>query len=144
MLTAQFSTSSGSDHMRSTSRNSIIIEQQARRGIPQNAPSCGISCALETTRIWCNVVISGDRPLCTQSLTINDLEGIRVGDRQRRVMKGTYSCKVHIIEDVTTSFPNERRAVLLLTFLVEAVHLGDLTRLVVTTHEDDPLRVPTI
>jgi len=47
--TAQVSTSSGSLQTRS-----------------QNAPSCGISCARATTRIWSNVRISGLRPPWTQ------------------------------------------------------------------------------
>lgn len=49
-LTAQVSTSSGSDHTRS-----------------QKAPSWGISCARATTRTWSNVLISGLKPPCTQS-----------------------------------------------------------------------------
>lgn len=49
-LTAHVSTSSGSDQTRS-----------------QNAPSWGISCARATTRIWSRVLISGDKPPCTQS-----------------------------------------------------------------------------
>jgi hypothetical protein len=44
------------------------------------------------------------------------------------------------IEDLTTSFPYRRIAVLGLTFLVEAVDLGDLPRLVVSTDKGDSVR----
>lgn len=69
-LTAQLSTSSGSDHMRSSSNpvhhnESIRASTYLRSGSPQNAPSCGISCAREMTRIWSSVLMSGERPPCT-------------------------------------------------------------------------------
>ena len=39
------------------------------------------------------------------------------------------------VEDLTTRLPDGRVAVLGLTLLVEAVHLGDLSRLVVSAHQ---------
>ena len=57
-LTPQFSTSSGSDHMRSVVTYGVSISITYRdfqaaleSDSPQNAPSCGISCARERTRI---------------------------------------------------------------------------------------------
>ena len=45
------------------------------------------------------------------------------------------------VKDVTASFPDGCVAVLLLTFLVEAVDLCDLTGLVVASNEDYPIRI---
>ena len=44
-------------------------------------------------------------------------------------------CQGKEVEDLTTRLPDGRVAVLGLTLLVEAVHLGDLSRLVVSAHQ---------
>lgn len=46
------------------------------------------------------------------------------------------------IKHLTACFPYRRIAVLLLTLLVEAIDLGDLSGLVVATNENDAVRVP--
>lgn len=46
-------------------------------------------------------------------------------------------CQGEEIEDLTARLPHGSVAVLLLTLLVEAVDLGDLSRFVVTTDERD-------
>ena len=45
------------------------------------------------------------------------------------------------IKDLATGFPHGGVAILLLTFLVKAVDLGDLPRLVVSTDERDSVRI---
>ena len=45
------------------------------------------------------------------------------------------------IKDLAASFPHGGVAILLLTFLVKAVDLGDLSRLVVSTDERDSVRI---
>jgi hypothetical protein len=44
------------------------------------------------------------------------------------------------VEDLTAGLPDRGISVLLLTFLVKAVYLGDLARLVVSTNECDLVR----
>lgn len=56
-LTAHVSTSSGSDHMRSS-----VSCYHRKQSSPQNGPSCGTSCALDIVRTWSSVRISGDSP----------------------------------------------------------------------------------
>ena len=89
-LTAQLYTSSGSLHIKSEGMcNEYGYEKRGgmegngqpayillgrwymREGgsdSPQNAPSWGISCPLESTRIWSNVRTSGESPPCTHSV----------------------------------------------------------------------------
>lgn len=45
------------------------------------------------------------------------------------------------VEHLATAFPDRCIAVFLLTFLVKAVHLGDLARFMVTTNKSDAVRV---
>lgn len=59
---------------------------------------------------------------------------------------GTYftvndSSQAEIVKDLRAVPPDEDRAVLPDALVVEAVNLGDLTRLVVTANERDPVRV---
>lgn len=46
------------------------------------------------------------------------------------------------VEDMAARLPHGSVAILLLTLLVESVHLGDLTGLMVATNENDSVRVP--
>lgn len=120
-LTAQFSTSSGSDHIRSktgyTHKNSAR-KTLKRDYIPQKAPSCGISCARDKTRIWSSVRISGDRPPWTQSVSpsiicvCEDEKHVRWETRGR-----TDCCEIQVIENITTGFPYGCAAVFLLAFI---------------------------
>ena len=50
-------------------------------------------------------------------------------------------CKRQVVEKVGKVFPNVRVAVLPEALVVKAIHLGDLTRLVVATEDSDALRV---
>lgn len=45
------------------------------------------------------------------------------------------------VEDLAAAFPHRGIAVLLLALFIEAIDLGDLARLVISTHEGDPIRV---
>ena len=51
-------------------------------------------------------------------------------------------CKDKEIENLTTGLPDRCVAVFGLALLVESVDLGDLARLVVATHEYDPIGIP--
>lgn len=46
------------------------------------------------------------------------------------------------VEDLAAGLPDRCVAILCLAFLVEAVDLSDLPRLVVSAHEDDTIRIP--
>jgi len=50
--------------------------------------------------------------------------------------------EAHVVEHLAAVAPDARRAVLLHALVVEAVHLGDLTRLVVAADEGHAVRVP--
>ena len=53
-----------------------------------------------------------------------------------------YSSQAQIIEDVAAISPDVDTAIFSLTFIIESVDLGDLTRLVVSPDECDPVRIP--
>lgn len=47
------------------------------------------------------------------------------------------------IKDLAACLPHRRITILLLALFVESVYLRDLPRLVITSHEDDSIRVST-
>lgn len=52
--------------------------------------------------------------------------------------------EAQIVEDLSAVLPNIDTAILLQTFVVKPVHLGDLTALVITTDQCDTIRIPNL
>ena len=98
-----------------------------RRDAPQNAPSCGISCAREITRIWSSVRMSGERPPCTQRTEPSMIYMYTHAPKQRTARRigigekrgWTHGGEVEVVEDTAARLPDRCAAVLLLALLCE-------------------------